>query len=83
MGGLAIGGGAINDLGAVWGSNMLIVFFRGAMLSPDEPFRIKSGGGPSPNSAISDRYSSSIFALLPAAWGPPNPGRFCLQSLEM
>lgn len=30
-----------------------------------------SGGGASPNSAISDRYSSSIFALSPGVGGPP------------
>lgn len=42
-----------------------------------------AGGGPSPNSAISDIYSSSILALSPAAGGPPRPGLFDLQSLAM
>lgn len=47
------------------------------------PFLIKSGGGASPNSAISDIYSSSIFALSPGSGGPPAPGLFCLQSLAI
>lgn len=47
------------------------------------PFLVKSGGGASPNSAISDIYSSSILALSPGIGGPPWPGLFCLQSLAI
>lgn len=40
------------------------------------------GGSASPNSAIRDKYSSSILALLPPPpepGGPPSPGRLALK----
>lgn len=55
----------------------------------DELFAVVlEGGGPSPNSAISDMYSSSIFVLSPetaavAAATPPIPGRLERQSRAM
>lgn len=75
----AIGGGAIRGLGAICGSKMLKLVFRGAL---GVPF-CGSGGGPSPNSAIRDMYSSSILALSPGRGGPPWPGRLERQSRAM
>lgn len=81
------GGGGMSGLGGVIcdGSNMEMVFLRGGAAPIPPLFNRKSGvagggGGPSPNSAISDIYSSSILALSPpaptVAPGPPKPGRF-------
>lgn len=75
-------GGGIRGLGGNCGSNMLIPDdLRGCMpfvvTVPFVPeFRMNSGGGASPSSAISDKYSSSILVLSPGIGGPPCPGRF-------
>lgn len=82
IGPAAIGGG-IKGRGASCGSNILGMFLRDTAVAVIGPFLVNSGGGPSPNSAISDMYSSSILALSPAAAGPPCPGRFCRQSLAI
>lgn len=66
-------------------SNLLVVVLRCILFIAPIPFCwvCWSGRGASPNSAISDMYSSSILALSPGTGGPPWPGRLDRQSRAM
>jgi hypothetical protein len=79
---LGIGGG-IRGLGVICASNRLKLAVLRVIVDVVVSDLAASGGGPSPSSAISDMYSSSILALSPWAGGPPWPGRFWRQSRAM